>query len=375
MAEKEQNFEEFLKSARQGIDALDNELLKLLSQRANLVKRVGEWKSAAFDEPQFCRLEREQQILAKMQRNNPGPLPNESVGHVFREIISVCFALEASMSIAYLGPAGSFTHAAAHKHFGHNIPLDSCLGIEQIFRQVSAKSCQYGVVPVENSTEGMVNHTLDMFLSSSLRICGEVLLPIHHHLLSNAARCSEIRSLYSHPQSLAQCRIWLNAHLPHVETFECSSNSEAARLASLDLEGAAAISTLEAATIYKMNILDRNLEDHPDNTTRFLVIGHEDVSPSGSDKTSIVFSGTNRPGSLYDLLAKLSEHKINMLRIESRPSRMANWDYVFFVDLDGHIHDPVLCAGLEALKPICGMFRHLGSYPKALENQEGELPA
>ena len=287
------------------------------------------------------------------------------MARLFREIMSACLALEQPLRAAYLGPAGTFTQAAALKQFGHSVRTIALPTIGEIFREVEAGSCDYGVVPVENSTEGVISHTLDMFLASPLLITGEVSLRIHHHLMSRESDLGAIRTLYSHQQSLAQCRGWLDRHLPHAERVAVGSNAEAARLSTHEA-GCAAVAGLPAAEIYGLKVLAERIEDEPGNTTRFLVIGTKDAPASGQDKTSLLLSCRNESGGLHALLTPLAEHGISMTRIESRPSRRGIWDYVFFIDVMGHQDDPKVAAAIEALKPSSLLFKVLGSYPVAV---------
>jgi chorismate mutase/prephenate dehydratase len=305
-------------------------------------------------------------VLRLVKANNPGPLAGDTLALLFREIMSACLALEEPMRIAYLGPAGTFTQAAALKHFGHQVQTHPIATIGDIFREVESGACHYGVVPVENSTEGVITHTLDAFISSPLLVCGEVMLPIHQNLLGQAAALSEIRQVYSHQQSLAQCRAWLDRNLPQAERLPVTSNAEAARLAAEAGAKTAAIGSEAAAAIYSLKILTRNIEDEPCNTTRFLVIGRESVPPSGNDKTCLLLSTRNEAGALHRLLAPLAEHGISMSRIESRPSRRGVWDYVFFIDVLGHQQEPALAKALGELKGQAAFLRILGSFPNAV---------
>ena len=354
-----------LDAIRARIDQIDGQLLELLSRRATAVAEVAHIKRAAGGSSVFYRPEREAQILHRVMESNPGPLSSEEIARLFREIISACFALEQVISVAYLGPEGTFTHDAAIKHFGHSVRTAALAGIDQVFREVEAGQCHFGVVPVENSIEGVVNHTLDLLMNSPLRICGEVELRIHQHLMSRSADLSGIRRVYSHQQSLAQCRAWLNGNLPAVERIPVSSNSEAARMATVE-DGAAALAGAAAAEFHKLPILARNVEDAPDNTTRFLVLGRDSAAPSGRDKTSLLFSTPNRPGALSTMLKCFADEGVSLSRIESRPSRRGMWDYVFFVDLEGHTEDAPVAAALSALQREASMVRVLGSYPSAV---------
>jgi len=354
-----------LTEIRQRIDNLDEQIQRLINERAALAQTVAQLKNEVREEPDYYRPEREAEILRRVLERNDGPLENEVVARLFREIMSACLALEQPLNIAYLGPEGTFTQTAALKHFGHAVETLPCAAIDEVFRDVEAKDAHYGVVPVENSTEGVVNHTLDMFLSSTLRICGEVQLRIHHHLLSKAERVGDISKIYAHQQALAQCREWLNHVAGQVELIAVSSNAEAARMAA-DEEDAAAIAGDTAAEIYGLNILASNIEDEPDNTTRFLVIGHQIVPPTGNDKTSLLLFTSNRPGALVRLLKPIAEHGISMTRIESRPSRSGLWDYVFFIDIEGHEKEDEIASVLSELDKEAAMLKILGSYPCAV---------
>ena len=353
-----------LKTVRDRIDVLDEQIQALINERAKCAQEVAALKNGS-DGATFYRPEREAEILRKILARNQGPLSGEEMARLFREIMSACLALEQSLRIAYLGPEGTFTQAAALKHFGHSVKTDSLLSIDEVFREVEAGACHYGVVPVENSTEGVITHTLDMFLNSPLKITGEVQLRVHHNLLGNMEAVSAVKHIYSHQQSLAQCRGWLDEHLAGVERVAVSSNAEAARLASQDKQ-AAAIASKEAADIYGLRVLSANIEDEPDNTTRFLVIGREAVPVSGKDKTSLLLSASNKPGALHRLLTPLAQHGISMTRIESRPSRRGVWEYVFFVDIEGHTAEPKVAQALEELRTEAAMLKVLGSYPRAI---------
>lgn len=357
--------EDQLNGIRERIDQIDAQLQSLLNQRAAAAHEVAEVKRAHDPDAVFYRPEREAQILREVKARNQGPLGDEEMARLFREIMSACLALEQPLKIAFLGPEGTFTQAAALKHFGHSVSTLSMSSIADVFQEVETGNCDYGVVPVENSTEGVINHTLDMFLNSPLLICGEVTLRIHHNLLAAFADPAEIRRVYSHQQSLAQCRAWLDRHLPQVERQAVGSNAEAARLAR-DEPGAAAIAGETAAEIYGLRVLVPNIEDEAGNTTRFLVVGRQAVPPSGDDKTSLLLSTRNEAGGLHRLLTPLAAHGISMTRIESRPSRRGNWDYVFFIDIQGHREDPGVAKALAALRQAAGMYKELGSYPRAV---------
>ncbi len=354
-----------LDNIRQKIDELDEKLQALINERAQLAQNVAEIKQQQGDDAQFYRPEREAEVLRSVLARNDGPLSGEEMARLFREIMSACLALEQPLNIAFLGPEGTFTQAAALKHFGHSVTTIPMAAIDEVFREVESGSAHYGVVPVENSTEGVINHTLDMFLQSSLAICGEVDLRIHHHLMSKEKDKSKIKRIYSHQQSLAQCREWLDSHLPEIERVSVSSNAEAARRASGEKD-VAAIAGDVAAEIYGLNVLVPNVEDNPDNTTRFLIISKKTVSPSGDDKTSLLISTPNKSGSLHQLLKPFADNGVSMSRIESRPSRLTNWEYVFFIDINGHVEDEKVSRCLDIVKSEASMFKILGSYPKAV---------
>lgn len=355
-----------LEDVRNRIDQVDQRLLELLSERANLAHTVGEIKRAdGNDDAQFYRPEREAQVLRRIQGLNIGPLDDASIAWLFREIMSACLALEQPMRVAYLGPAGTFSQMAALRQFGHAAELVPCLSIAEVFRMVASASVTYGVAPVENSTEGGVAQTQEALLAHDLSICGEVALRIHHQLLSNAAHLDDVRRVYGHAQSLGQCRHWLDEHLPQAERVPVSSNGEGARLAAEE-SGAAAIAPDVAAELYQLSILAANIEDEAHNTTRFVVLGAQDAGISGVDKTSLVLSTANKPGALYHLLKPLAERGISLTRIESRPVRSQAWEYVFFIDLDGHRTDSVVTDALHELEQQAAWMRVLGSYPKAV---------
>ena len=356
---------EKLNAIRERIDSIDEQIQDLINERAAAAAEVAHIKQQGGGEAVYYRPEREAQVLRMVKERNKGPLDAEEMARLFREIMSACLALEYPLKIAFLGPEGTFTQAAALKHFGHSVTTMPLGSISDVFQEVEAGNCQYGVVPVENSTEGVISHTLDMFFSSPLQICGEVTLRIHHNLLSNAADLGDIRKLYSHQQSLAQCRGWLDRHLPNVERIAVGSNAEAATIARED-PGAAAIASETAGEIYDLGVLAHNIEDEPGNTTRFLIVGQQEVPPSGEDKTSLLISTRNEAGGLHRLLEPLAQHGVSMTRIESRPSRRGMWDYVFFIDVDGHKDQPHVARALAALEAQAGVYKVLGSYPKAV---------
>jgi len=351
-----------LKSLRDDIDEIDAELLAQISRRAQLAQRVAELKDG--DGAEVYRPGREAEVLRRLREQNAGPLSGQTVTRIFQEIISACRALEKPMTIGFLGPEGTFTEAAAFKHFGHAVAVTPLDTIDAVFREVESGAADFGVVPVENSTEGVINHTLDMFMRSQLSICGEVQLRIHHFLIAAEDDINKIKRVCSHQQSLAQCRKWLDANLAGVVREAVSSNAEAARIAK-DSPGTAAIAGEVAAEIYDLKLLARNVEDEPDNTTRFLVIGKQSVGRTGNDKTSVVFSAKNRPGALFELLEAFKKRDVNMTRIESRPSRSGLWEYAFFVDVDGHVTDEQVQAALKDIDAQAAFFKVLGSYPRS----------
>lgn len=355
-----------LDAARARIDEIDRRILSLVSERADQAQGIADIKRAAGEALNFARPEREARLLRELAGANPGPLDDQAVVRVFREIISACLSLEQPLHIAYLGPEGTFTQAAVQKHFGRSVVQRPMGAIDEIFREVAAGSANFGVVPVENSTEGMVTHTLDMFMYSSLRICGEILLRVHQHVIGRMDSLAEVRTVYAHQQSLAQCREWLDANVPSAERVSVSSNGEAARRAAEE-PGTAAIASEMAAEIYGLSTLAERVEDEPDNTTRFLVIGDHDVPPSGEDKTSLMLSARNRPGALFHLIRPLAEHGIDMTRLESRPTRGRLWEYVFFVDILGHADSDDIRPAIDALKEEAALCRILGAYPCAVE--------
>jgi len=352
-----------LEALRQRIDALDNDILRLISERAACAQRVAEIKTDREPGALFYRPEREAQVLRRIMELNKGPLDSEEMARLFREIMSACLALEQPVKVAYLGPEGTFTQQAAIKHFGESAISLPMAAIDEVFREVEAGAVNYGVVPVENSTEGVINHTLDSFMDSGLRICGEVVLRIHHHLLvAETTRRDKVSRIYSHPQSFAQCRKWLDAHFPQAERVPVSSNAEAARLVKTEWHSAAIAGDM-AAQLYGLAKLAEKIEDRPDNSTRFLIIGNQDVPISGEDKTSLVVAMRNQPGALHDLLEPFHRHQIDMTRLETRPSRTGVWNYVFFIDFKGHREEPRVAAMLEEVQLRSAEVKVLGSYP------------
>lgn len=354
-----------LSLVRDEIDAIDAQLLELLNRRARCAQKVGEIKASHGDAGFIYRPEREAQVLRRIQDMNPGPLSNENVTWLFRELMSTCLSLEQPLSVAFLGPLGSFTGSAATKHFGHAARLLPQSSIDDVFREVEAGHAHYAVVPVENSTEGAVGRSMDLLFSTPLKICGEVVLRIHQNLMTRETDLNAITKVYSHAQSLAQCHEWLNRNLPNVPRLSVSSNSLAAEMAMQE-DGAAAIAGDAAADRFNVPILIANIEDEPNNTTRFVVLGRFDAGISGRDKTSLIMSAPNRTGSLHGLLVPLAEANVSMTRLESRPARHTLWDYVFFVDIDGHRSEPKVAKALAELKQRAAFLKVLGSYPAAV---------
>ncbi len=357
--------EQAIADFRKNIDDVDDKLLKLIAERADLVRKVAATKRDAGLEL-FYRPEREARILRRVRAAGKRcGLGGEAMTRLFRELISACMALEQKLHIAYLGPEGTFTHTATLKHFGAAAHLEACPSIDQVFREVESDTSHCGVVPVENSIEGVVNHTLDMLIHSPLHICGEVLLPVHQHLFSRENTLSAVTQVYSHAQSLAQCRGWLDTHLPEARRIPVNSNSEAAGRAATE-KHAACVAGEAAAALHHLQRLETRIEDDPENTTRFLVIGRHNCEPSDQDKTSLLFSTANKPGALYRMLSCFAESGVSMSRIESRPSRRSMWDYLFFVDVEGHQEDERVATALTSLRKQAEMVKLLGSYPQAV---------
>lgn len=351
--------DELLKLRNQ-IDHLDEEILARLTERARCALRVGEIKQGNA----YYRPEREAQVLRRLADLNPGPLPAEAVKRIFREIMSACLGLEHPLRVGYLGPAGTFSESASRKQFGSAPNFVAMSTIDEVFRAVEAGNVDYGVVPVENSTEGAVSGTLDLLLANPVKVCGEVNLRIHQQLMSRADGIGAAKRLYSHAQSLAQCHEWLNRNLAHLPRVPVASNAEAARMAAEDPESCA-IAGEAAAELYGLNILAANIEDDPNNTTRFLVISDHDAGPSGHDRTSLVFSAPNRPGAVHALLEPLARHGVDMTKLQSRPAQSGLWDYVFYADIKGHQQDAAVAEALKELNERAAFVKVLGSYPIA----------
>ena len=346
---------------RKAIDRVDDAILQQLNERAKLARAIGTLKVG-----QAYRPEREVQVLSRMMASNGGPLSDETVATLFREIMSACLAIERPITVAYLGPRGTFSESAAMKHFGLAAEALPTPSIDEVYREVESGAADYGVVPVENSTEGAVGRSLDLMPQTPLKVCGEVLIRIHHHLMAKGARDPKsVKRLFSHSQSLAQCHEWLNTNVPNAERIAVASNAEAARRAAEE-PGAAAVAGEAAAAHYKLDILASNIEDEPNNTTRFLVLGDNEPRPSGRDKTSLVLSARNRAGAVYEMLTPFATRGVSMTKFESRPSKVALWEYLFFVDIEGHRDDANVAGALAEVGEIAGYIKVLGSYPAAV---------
>ena len=361
---------EDLKDLRERIDEIDEEILKLVNERAELAKKIGEIKKK--NNMEIHVPEREREIFEKILKLNKEvygeKFPSEALVHIYREIISACLSLEKRLKIAYLGPKATFTHQASLEFFGFSAQYVPCTTIRDVFSEVESGRADYGVVPVENTIEGVVNYTLDMFLESDLKISGEVVIPINLHLLSNAEDVGEIERVYSHKMAIAQCREWIEKNLPKAQVVETESTAKACEIA-LEEERSAAIASEAASYTYHLNIIAKNIQDSSDNYTRFLVISKREMKPTGRDKTSLIFAVRDEPGALYRALEVFYRRGVNLTKIESRPSRKRAWDYVFFIDMEGHKEEERVKGVLEDLKARTQMVKILGSYPRALLNE------
>lgn len=354
-----------LDDIRQKIDSIDQKLLDLLSQRADLVHEVGLVKKR--DGLQIYAPEREEALLRRLVEMNQGRLPEQSIRAIYREIMSAALALEDDLTIAFLGPEGTWTHQAAIKKFGHSVKYSAQPNFSDVFDQVARRSASYGVVPIENSTEGAVSHTLDLFVDSPLHICAQILLRIENGLMASIPR-EQIKTLYSHPQVFGQCRAWLLRNFPTADLVEVSSTTKAAQLARDNAaQGAAALGGQLAAEMYGLTLLETSIQDRATNTTRFLVIGEKTCPRTGNDRTSLLFAIHDRPGSLVNALRAFDQFHINLSKIESRPSKRKDWEYIFYVDLAGHCEDEKVAEALAELNKHCSLVKILGSYPDAAE--------
>jgi chorismate mutase/prephenate dehydratase len=353
-----------LKPLRERIDALDREIIGLINRRAQVAQEVGHIKRA--EGSPVYRPEREQQVIATLQDANPGPIKPEGIAAIWRELMSACRALEQPTRVAYLGPAGTFSEQAALGHFGGSIERVPCISIDEVFRATAAGSVDYGVVPVENSTEGVIARSLDLFLQMPMSIVGETSLKVRQNLMRREASMDGMAAVVAHPQSLAQCHGWLSQHLPLVERRPVASNAEGARLASLDAS-LAAIAGERAAAEFGLHIVAPAIQDDAHNRTRFAVVGLPDrvalPVPTGRDCTSLIASVPNRPGAVHDMLVPLKTHGVSMTRFESRPARSAQWEYFFYIDVEGHRDDARLAQALQELRATCAFLKVLGSYP------------
>ncbi len=359
------NNSEQLSEVRAQIDGLDQQIQDLITQRANWAQKVRVAKGELKATVDYYRPERESQILRRVLDRNEGPLSNEVLLRLFREIMSACLAQQEPLKVGFLGPEGTFSQQALYKHFGHSTQTLPLASIEEVFQEIESGNADFGVVPVENSGQGTIQSTLDMFLTSKLKICGEVELRVHQHLLSRTGRMEDIERVYSHPQSLAQCKAWLRANLPHAEKIPVSSNAEAARRARV-ADDCAAIAGETAGYVYGLKVLAGPIEDRQDNTTRFLVIGREFFTPSGHDRTSLLVFVRDQPGALYNVLSPFAKHGVSMNRIESRPAHSGRWQYVFFIDVSGHVDDDNVSKAMSELGEYSSDVVVLGSYPVAL---------
>ena len=346
---------------RKAIDKLDTQIVRLLNERTLHVLAIGEIKLKAGEE--IYAPHRERAVLNRVCRKNPGPITTEALRAIYREIMSSALSLEKSMTVAYLGPEATFTHQAAIRRFGSSLRYSAQKTITDVFSEVSKSRADYGVVPIENSTEGVVTHTLDMFVDSDLKIVSQIVLKVQHCLLSNYRR-NQLRRLYAHPQALGQCRGWVQAHLPKVEIIETSSNARSAEFAARE-KYSAAIAGVLAAEKYNLRVLESDIQDNAANATRFLVLGRQCSPATGNDRTSVMFSIMDRVGALYRSLAPFRRYRINMTKIESRPSKRKAWEYFFFVDCDGHMTDPKVAKALNLLAEHCSYVKVLGSYPNS----------
>lgn len=351
-----------LAALRVRIDAVDAQLLALLNERARLAIEVGEVKKIT-DAPVY-RPERESQVIARLRATNPGPLGGDAIEAIQREVMSACRALERRMRVAYLGPAGTYSEQALLKHFGRSVDAVPCSSVDEVFRITEARGVDFGIVPVENSTEGAVTRPLDLMLQSPLRISGEVTLPIRHNLLTASGTMQGVTRICAHAQALAQCQGWLDRHCPGIARVPVSSNAEGARLAASD-PTVAAVAGDSAAVTYQLQAAATAIQDDPQNRTRFVVIGWHECAPSGDDQTSLILSVPDRAGAVHALIEPLARHGVSMKRFESRPARQGTWEYYFYLDVIGHERDPKVASALAELKTNAAFYKVVGSYPRA----------
>ncbi|MDA9211017.1 prephenate dehydratase [Methylophilaceae bacterium] len=348
-----------LKKLREDIDKIDTKLLDLISKRALIAQKVGKLKNDGI----IYRPEREAQVLLRLLKNNKGPLSNESITNIIKSVISNCRALEKKLSVSFLGPLGTFSEEATIRQFGENIKTIPTDSIDEVFNHVQSGIVHYGVVPVENSTEGAISRTLDLLLTKDLKICGEIILPVHHFFLSKNKSLKQIKTIYAHGQSLAQCHDWLINNTPDIKKIAVMSNAEGAKLASKE-KNTAAIASSRAADLFNLSMLFENIEDEQNNSTRFLVLSTQNVKPSNNDKTSIVVATKNKPGAIAELVAPFAKNKVSMTKLESRPAKIGMWEYVFFIDIEGHQTNKSVKAALNIIESKASFMKILGSYPK-----------
>ncbi|MBI5873768.1 MAG: prephenate dehydratase [Candidatus Omnitrophica bacterium] len=350
-----------IKEIRTKIDNIDDQILELLNKRASLVIEVG--KNKREGKREFYAPQREKEIYQRLTMNNPGPFPSQALKNVYREIMSASLSLEKPLKVAYLGPKATFTHQACMNYFGLSVEFIPEKDIADVFNDVERDKTDFGVVPIENTTEGIVSHTIDMFVTSDIKICAEIMMEISLALLNKTGRIEDIKNVYSHPNPIAQCRQWLKEHLPDAHVFDVSSTATAAQIASEDAANAAIASEV-AASLYDLQVVERKIEDHTNNFTRFLVIGKKSPERTGGDKTSVMFAIKDTPGALYKMLKPFADRRINLTKIESRPQKGKAWEYIFFADMDGHVSDSKVSDALKGLEAQCSFMKILGSYPK-----------
>ncbi len=356
---------ERLQPWREKIDAIDKQILELLNERAQAALEIGSLKQGVSEDEPILRPEREAQVISRLIELNQGPVQDGSVSSIWSEVISACRGLESIPRVAYIGPKGTFSEQAALEHFGHYIDKRSCPSFDEVFRLVEAGQADYGIVPVENSTEGAVNRTLDLLLHTSLKVIGERSIHIQHNLLNQSGEAGDIQRIMAHPQALAQCQQWLNRNFPNIPRAAAASNAEAALLAAEE-PGIAAIAGIQAAEGWGLQVVHQGIQDDPQNRTRFLALGPVANAPSGNDKSSLILAVPNRAGAVYEMLSPLAKHGVSMTRFESRPARTGDWEYYFYVDVLGHYQDDAVQAACEELKKDVAFFKLLGSYPRQL---------
>ncbi len=360
-----------IQELRKKVDEVDDQILELLNQRATLVIEIGKIKATKNKE--FYAPKREQEIYQRLIQQNRGPFPVHGIRSVFREIFSASLSLEKPLTVSFLGPRATFTHLACMEYFGRSGNFLPEKNIRDVFEGVERERVDFGIIPIENSTEGVIPHTLDLFVDSDVRICAEVLMEISLDLLSRYSRIGDVQKVYSHPHAIAQCKKWLETHLADAQIIDVESTARAAEIAMSEPHSAAIASSF-AGKLYDLNVLERRIQDHPHNYTRFVVIGKKEIERTGNDKTSVVFSLKDNIGALYNALKPFADHRINLTKIESRPHRRIPWEYLFFVDMEGHRDDENVKKALDELKNVCSEFKLLGSYPRGKGTQAGEQP-